>query len=381
MRTCNSPPIDPPPPGEDPQRPLTRSKYALMARVVHNEPFTGTDHTCFPGEQPAACAARIHPEEVIDLGVGGTVKNVWVDGGRTRFRNYVKAGNITMRIGGNNSEVSDNFITNTAGGGDVGHHRDDFLTPPPPCGNSRIKRNLVTAYFSVTHLSSPSLNVFSADGIGTWCQEATIEQNEIIDHGDVSLILFSTGEQRSQVHDNLILNTVVPSQAAIAMDPFFQTQNPPVSITNNFTGTVIRDNMIWTGDIAYNRIGIGVGTHPWFGQLPNGYPEQSPGVPRFGVPNMASGATVRNNTRGLASLRMRAHTGVAVSGMLNVTVQGTLRRILKLKSLSYRTTTTTYPRTGERSARTSLWEPPSRPGLRRGRSRHTMTDCFEAACT
>lgn len=237
------------------------------------------------------------PEAAVALQPGARLEHVWVDGGRAQI-GYQRASFSVLMLGGANSAVISNRIGNSAGGSNLlalgsneGH----------PCTNQVIRFNLVTAY------SSRHTDLTFSDGIGASCEDALIENNEVVDATDVALILFraTPATQASVVRNNQVLAAGNSAWGGLVVDGLLD-----VGTLHDFSGASFENNLVWSGNGHY-EIGLSAGTRAWFGARSDA----------------GRGARFINNSTG--SERMRANTGIVVSGMFDATVTGNrLRTVL-----------------------------------------------------
>ena len=134
------------------------------------------------------------------------------------------------------------------------------------------------------------------------CENTTIENNQIVDVSDIAIVLFASPgvTQASRIANNTIVSAGLSTNAPISSDP--STANPGGS-SLDYTGTVFDNNTFWTGPYTTFDFGIEAGGREF----------QQPQNDSDGT-----GAVYTNNTTGNLSARVRA--GIAVSGMLNVTI-------------------------------------------------------------
>lgn len=257
------------------------NQYANMARLVRDSSFDAT---------------------MVKLVSGSKLKNVWVDGSRGRLGFTDNALNVQL-YGGTNSEVSGCVISNAAGWSSL---QAFGRTENQTCGSNFIRNNLITAYSSLHFGLFPGAGKGWTDGLSIACENATVENNEIVDATDVPIVVFRAcpAVQASQVRFNTMLNAGNSSYGGLVADaltPAFQ--NAACTGTPSFVGASVNNNTFWTGAGHYD-IAISVGTRAWFGTSSI----------------TATGASFQNNTGGSQPVRCR--TGIGVSGMLNTTVLG-----------------------------------------------------------
>jgi hypothetical protein len=245
------------------------NSYARMGRLVRVASFSGT-------------AVKLDP--------GAKLKSVWVDGQRGTVGFNRSAINIQM-FGGSGTEVSDSVTSNTAGWSSL---QAFGSAEGQPCGSNTIARNLVTVY------SSSHADGTWSDGLSVACENATVEDNDIVDPTDAGIVLFRSTPaiQRSLVRNNTVLSAGNSAFAAIAADPLYG-----MGTQHDFTGSSIANNQFWTGPNTSFEIALAVGTRAWFGRSSD----------------MGIGASFTGNNTG--SLTVRADCGLCASGMRDATVQ------------------------------------------------------------
>jgi hypothetical protein len=256
--------------------PATTS-YALMARLMRGSTFGGPS---------------------IRVQGGGQLLNLWIDGQRNVLGYYKVGGggddnaNI-VTLGGTNTTISYNKLSDPQGG-------TNFFsapgTPAAPCSNQTVQSNLITAY-SADHGFS-----VNSDGLTMACEGLNIRYNNIVDVTDIAIVLFASPAvtQRSTIMNNVIVSAGISMNAPISSDP--STGNPGGS-SISYAGTVFTGNTFWTGPYTTFDFGIEAGAREYFPTANN---------------SDGSGATYIKNTTGTLSARVRA--GIAVAGMLKVTI-------------------------------------------------------------
>ncbi|MFZ6720680.1 hypothetical protein [Undibacterium sp. Ji49W] len=241
---------------------------------------------------------------LVQLEAGSTLKSVWIDGQKNRFGYSRDA--INLNSVGSNIQIIDNLITDSAGWTNSQYYGSyDDAT----CSYGYIGANLITAY-GATHTIPDS----HTDGLSVACENTTVENNEIIDATDVSIIVFpatprqgAAVTQRSIVRNNFALNAGNSAYAAYAVDGL---RNRGVS--HNFLGTVFQNNTIWSSPVAHIDIVLAVGTRPWFGS----------------TSDIGYGPSFDGNTTGISTVR--GNMGIAISGMKEVYVQNNVLSFLQV---------------------------------------------------
>jgi Domain of unknown function (DUF4214) len=265
--------------------PATNS-YAAMARLVRAASFDGPN---------------------VAIAAGGRLANVWVDGQRQVLGYHKIAGGAgdnanIVTLGGVGTIVADDKLSDPQGG-------TNFFSvgggPGTPCLDQIVQRNLITAYSAIHGFQ------FNSDGLTMNCEGLDIEHNGIVDVSDIGIVLFATPglTQHSKILGNTIVAAGSSINAAISSDP--STGNPGGSLLD-YRGTMFRNNLFWTGPYTTFDFGIEAGAREFF-FLPT---KNSDGF----------GATYIDNTTGLLSARVRA--GIAVAGMLGVTITNDVRHPL-----------------------------------------------------
>jgi hypothetical protein len=248
------------------------SRYAEMGRLVR--------------------AGGLGAAAVVEVESGAKLTSVWVDGQRTSPTDHVPDSVNVETAGGSGTTVASDRLSNAVGFTNL-HALG--TAESLPCAGNTITGNLVTAY------SSSHTDQLWSDGISVACENATVENNTVIDATDVGIVLFRAypADQRSVVADNTVLSAGNPAFGGIVADPL--SSSPTVD--PSFAGASVRDNTLWTGPATYFHIALSVGSAAWFAS-----------------PNIGSGASFTGNTTGSQSANVTE--GIAVSGMLNATVTG-----------------------------------------------------------
>jgi hypothetical protein len=268
----------------------TPHQHAKMARLIRASAF-------------AAPMVEINRENNPDP--SGTLKNIWVDGQRSKSSAYVY-GAINIEIyGGNGAAVEENFIDNSLGWSNVHSYGsvDGRL-----CARNTIANNLITAY--------PSLHFGGqyTDGLSIGCENTLAKGNQIVDATDVGIVVFTAAPatQKSIVTGNNIVSAGNSAFGALAFDPLY---SPAYPVNPNFTGASLNGNSIWSGPNTHFVIGLAIGSRPWFGTQ-----VRINGVVSTG--NIGHGASATYNTT--AGVLTYFGEGITVSGMDSATVQGNI---------------------------------------------------------
>lgn len=252
---------------------------------------TGSPNAQHYADQARLVRSLKFNDAMVRMLAGSKLKSVWIDGQRSTLGFRFESVNIQI-WGGTGTEVSNCRIGNTAGGTNL---KALGTGEGKPCGSNILRANLIDAY------TSSHYNSLWADGLTIACENTTVEDNEIVDASDVPIVVFGAppATQRSQVHDNRILNVGNSAYGGLGFDGWKDR-----GITVPFDGARIEDNLIWSGPSVHYDIGLAVGTRPWFGSSSD----------------RGNGAAMVNNTSG--SSKINVNTGIAVSGMLNAVVTG-----------------------------------------------------------
>jgi hypothetical protein len=295
-----------------------------------------------PGPRDYASMGRlvrtaVNHQPVVALGAGAVLANVWVDGQRSNQDIGQDHDSIDVEVlGGDGTTVRDDRITNTSGWSNL--VVDNGATGTPQCSNVAIEDNLIDGYATKFHwhettgvvdgrvdtgtvagqlnnLESGQQSVSStfgfADGISNQCWDSHIAGNQLVDITDVSVVLFGSERpdqaqdvphQHSLVENNTILNAGNSGWAAMTIDPLYQIGTAKY---DNFAGTTIRNNLIWTSPNGFLLLIAGIGTKPWFG-----------GNTAYGY----GPVLFQNNTSG--RVRVNTQMAIAVTRMSGAVVTG-----------------------------------------------------------
>jgi hypothetical protein len=252
------------------------TRYALMGRLARASSFSGP---------------------LVKMESGSKLTDVWVDGQRNVL-GYFKPGGGTsdnaniVTFGGTGTVVSEDKLSNPQGG-------TNFYSAGAgdgyPCAHETVSGNLVTAYGAAYG---------TADGLTMRCEGLDIKNNDIVDVADIGIVLFASPgvPQASTIRDNTIVEAGNTANAPISADP--TTGDTGLTSTLNYSNTTFENNTFWTGPYTSFVFGIVAGAREWFTTA-----EDTDGT----------GASYINNTTGMLTARVRA--GIAVAGMLNVTIK------------------------------------------------------------
>jgi hypothetical protein len=248
----------------------------------------------------------------VQVAGGADLHAVWIDGARNNPVNSAPA-RVNVRVaGGTDTKVSGNKISNTAGSSSV---QVVGGTAGQGCSNVQVTKNVITAYsndhYQTRQLSDQSTVGTWSNGIEVGCGDVTVRRNQIVDTGGVGIAVYRAadvkGDQHSTITGNTIASAGVPMYAGITVDPAYYVPNKGSERDYDFTGTSISKNQLWTAPNTHFVIGISVGTRPWYA-----------GMAVVGA-NSGHGVAVAGN--GTAGIGARVRTGIAVSGMSDVTLK------------------------------------------------------------
>lgn len=257
---------------------------------------------------------------LLRLETGATLRHVWVDGQRSRFEHTAWAGKdsgaadsrINVLTVGSNISVVNNIMTEATGWTNL-QFLGRYELGGAGCSQGKVLGNLITAYGS-----RYGVDRRWSDGLSIGCEDSLIENNHIVDATDVSIVLFRAHPaiQRSVVRGNFALNAGNNAYGMFGVDPLFYEDDgsPPAVANQQFYGTEMSSNTMWTSPAVFVQIPLAIGTRPWF--------ETTGSVHS----NLGYGGRFIGNTSGSQSVR--SVSGIVVSGMLDVVVQSnTLTRI------------------------------------------------------
>ena len=266
-------------------------------------------------------------EPLVKVMPGAKIIGVWVDGRRSQLRvndpvlknpalsaaeRFQFSHNISVLGGATGdqiSEVSHCKVSDSTGWTSIHSLGHDGGTAIGVC---QFANNMITSYSANRDLEES----FFTDGISSGASHAVIINNDIVDPSDVGIVLFNPGifsPQASQVAGNSILFAGMDGWGGITLDhsvginnlcngvnpaaPYncFDAGEP--AVTTDFTGTMVRENQIWSSDDHFANVGISLGVQLW-------------GLRMFGT-----GATVQMNQVGTESQPLRTGVGIVVSGI------------------------------------------------------------------
>jgi cellulase (glycosyl hydrolase family 5) len=294
--------------------------YAQMARLVPkglicSQPWPTCDHI-----------------ELVRVSNGARLSNVWVDGKGLNLLNF-KIGLVGVESGQATTRVVDNRLSDPPVDG-TAVRATGYGTTRIPCSGRNVSRNLVTGY-ATQHAQTRLGKALWADGLSIFCEQATVQDNHIIDISDTGIVVYgswnsagalnSAGRerrtQRSTVSGNQIVSAGNSAHIALGADAVGEClanrDGPPVSCIEfsddrgsadserSFAGTTVTGNTFWTGPRTHFDAGLMIGSASLWGD--NG--------------PSARGASFTNNTVGGVT-STRVHIGIAVSGMYSTVLRG-----------------------------------------------------------
>jgi hypothetical protein len=304
-------------------------RYAEMAELVRLPHYT---------ELPGYSGM-----ELVRLDPGAKLLHVWVDGQRDApDPNNFLVFDVRM-LGGASTTVEDDRIGNTDGASSLESDDGDSNVPgATECSDNVIAGNLVEAYSS-SHVASPTepdTDHPQADGIGVYCTDTSIHDNDIVDISDTGIVLFdgasfrsTSPAQLSQVYGNTIVSAGNSYSFAIATDPSYSLQNSdgpggntPGVVTRYFSqggrSAWIHDNIIWSGARTHFDVLLSSGSHDLFGSVQHqncGIPD-TVGQPDCGGGRNAVGARWTGNSSD--GLLTEIEMGIYVGGTEDAVIEG-----------------------------------------------------------
>jgi hypothetical protein len=294
-----------------------RTMYARQARIVRD-----------------SSAASI----LIVMQPGSTVRNVWVSGGRDRFKSTLPTqGDQQANVFPNINYVGGNYGTIQGVRSDAplsATHIATFPVPTPSiptsptafAGSVFIYNNLTTGY--AQHHYSDGTLIPWADGISNHITGATIQQNDIVDPTDVGIVIFGHdgSNQYSTATNNVILHAGHSAYGSLGLDAIQCLYSAPGSCS--FSGSGFTNNTIFAGKNQHSDIMLFNGTGSW--APPNC------AVSRDG--HCGSGGQMSNNKTilGDGNQTVQVQSGIVVDGMLNAVTSGNSLNVVSMTQPSDR---------------------------------------------
>jgi hypothetical protein len=280
-----------------------RTLYARQARIVRDSATQGI---------------------LILMQSGSTLRNVWVNGGRDRFKSSLRDnGNAQANVFPNINYIGGNYGVIDSVRSDAplsATHIATFPVPTPSIPTSptafngfvAITNNLTTGY---THSHyNDSTPIPWADGISNHIMSAIISKNDIIDPTDVGIVIFGHdgATQGSTASNNIIVHAGHSAYGSLGLDAIQCVYSMPGAC--RFTGTGYTNNTIFAGRNQHVDILLFNGTGPWTGANCTTSREGRCG----------SGGQISNNNTimGDANQTIQVQVGLTVDGMLNTTTGG-----------------------------------------------------------
>ncbi len=210
------------------------------------------------------------------------IRNLRIDGNRAA-NGYVYS-RALIAISGNNAWLDRVRATNTSGLSAIASSDN------PACSGLRITNNYVGSNGLHTGAGDPWAN-----GIDFRCNNAYVAGNEIRDATDGAISFY--GGRYTTIENNWIANSGRSAYSGIIAANLYG---------GDFTGSVVRNNLLETCCGQHLHVALSIGTHLWCEDSKNN-----------GDCQFSSGVSFLNNT-GSGTFGF----GIAVDGMNNATVQG-----------------------------------------------------------
>ena len=279
-----------------------RRMYARQARIVRNSSFRHT---------------------LVVMQAGSTVRNVWVTGGRDRFKDELKSdptpstpmndvfANINY-VGGNHGLISgirsDSPLSAT--------HISSYPVLPSATdafyGVIEIRNNLTTGY-AHSHYRDDDTNIPWADGISQHIRAGSIVDNDIIDPTDVGIVIFGHDDstQSSTAANNIVVHAGHSAYGSLGLDT---TQCVKSHTGCQFSGSGFTGNLIFGGEKQHSDIVLFNGTAAWLTPQCTGILDSACG----------KGGQMTNNRTipGDANQVLPAQVAISVDGMIGAVTAG-----------------------------------------------------------
>lgn len=280
-----------------------RTMYARQARIVRDSSTQGI---------------------LIVMQPGSTVRNVWVNGGRDRFKSYLfNTGNQQANVFPNINYVGGNYGVIQGVRSDAplsATHIATFPVPTPSIPTSPtafdgyvlINNNLTTGYASRHY--NDGTPIPWVDGISNHIMNAVINNNDIVDPTDVGIVIFGHdgATQASTASNNIIVHAGHSAYGSLGLDAIQCVYSLPGSC--KFSGTGYTNNTIFAGRNQHSDIMLFNGTGPWSGANCSSSRDGRCG----------SGGQMSNNKTilGDSNQTIQVQVGLTVDGMLDATTSG-----------------------------------------------------------
>jgi len=281
----------------------TRTMYARQARIVRDAPAQGI---------------------LILMQPGSTVRDIWVSGGRDRFKSsLIKMSTPQANVFPNINYVGGNYGTIEGVRSDAplsATHIATFPVPTPAIptaptafnGTVYISNNLTTGY-AQRHYDDGT-PIPWADGISSHIMGATIRNNDIVDPTDVGIVIFGHdgANQQSTASGNIIVHSGHSAYGSLGLDTTQCTASLPSACA--FSGSGFSYNLIFAGPNQHSDIVLFNGTGAWV----------DPHCDTANNGNCGSGgqmshnSTITDSNNHLVQDQMvQVQAGIVVDGMLN----------------------------------------------------------------
>lgn len=281
---------------------IGRRIYARQARIVRDSATPGI---------------------LVVMQPGSTVRNIWVSGGRERYKATLRSqGSQQANVYPNLNYVGGNYGTIQGVRSDSplsATHIATFPVPTPAVptapgaflGSAFISDNLTTGY-AHSHYNDGT-PIPWADGISNHLSGAIITGNEIVDPTDVGIVIFGHdgSTQASTASNNLILHAGHSAYGSLGLDAI----QCVVSLPNacRFSGNGYSNNTVLAGRNQHADIMLFNGTGPW---APADCASSRDG-------RCGSGGRIANTqTLASANQTIQVQVGITVDGMLDALTAG-----------------------------------------------------------
>jgi hypothetical protein len=296
---------------------VDRTMYARQARIVRDSATPGI---------------------LIVMQPGSTVRNIWVNGGRDRFKGFLtNQGTAQANVYPNINYVGGNYGTIESVRSDAplsATHIATFPVPTPAIPTSptafdgviTIYNNLTTGY-AQRHYSDGT-PIPWADGISHHIRGGYIMNNDIVDPTDVGIVIFGHDgvDQHSSASNNLIVHAGHSAYGSLGLDTIQCVVSMPGSCS--FSGTGFSNNTIFAGKNQHSDIMLFNGTGPW---VPPNCATSSNG-------RCGSGGQMSNNSTILGDINqtVQVQVGLTVDAMLNAGTYGNTLNVVPMTQPSDR---------------------------------------------
>jgi len=281
---------------------IERRTYARQARLVRDSAAQGI---------------------LVLMQPGSTVRNIWVSGGRERYKAGLRdMGNPQANVYPNINYVGGQYgtIQNVRSDAPLSAtHIATFPVPTPPVPTARgafagtvaISNNLTTGYAN-SHYDDGT-PIPWADGISNHITAAVIANNDIVDPTDVGIVIFGHdgSTQASMASNNLVLHAGHSAYGSLGLDAIQCVVSLPGSCA--FGGVGYLNNTVLAGRNQHADIMLFNGTGPW---APANCATSHGG--RCG----SGGRMVGTRTLADANQAIQVQVAITVDGMLDAVTSG-----------------------------------------------------------